>query len=78
MNQIALSDAKINTEYRVVSINAPPKVKRRLLELGFVNCSVKVVNKSSMGGVFLVQIRDYLLAIKKEELNNVWVKLWLI
>ena len=75
MNQIALSDAKINTEYRVVSINATPKVKRRLLELGFVNCGVKVVNKSSLGSVFLVQVRDYLLAIKKEELNNVWVQL---
>ncbi|MBQ8908826.1 MAG: ferrous iron transport protein A [Clostridia bacterium] len=45
---------------------APLKIKRRLLELGFTcGQAVKIIRKSLFGQTYLIEIRGYLLSIRK-------------
>ena len=60
--------------YKIIEIKAPIKIKRRLLELGFVDCNVKILKKSVKNGVFLLEIRGYVLALKRKEVDCVFVK----
>lgn len=63
-----------NITYRICEIVAPIKIKRRLLELGFVNSEVKILKKSVKNGVFLLEIRGYVLALKRKEVACILVK----
>ena len=69
-----LDEAEENTLYHVEQIVAPIATKRRLLDLGFVDCGVKIAKKSLGGGVFLLVLRGYVLALKREEVHAIWVK----
>ncbi len=61
-------------EYEICEIIAQIKIKRRILELGFVNSNVKILKKSAKNGVFLLEIRGYVLALKRKEVACIFVK----
>ena len=70
-----LSDGNIKTKYLVTNINGEVKQIRRLCELGFIiGSEVVIVRKSIFKGVLLVKINNYLLAIKRKQLECVEVK----
>lgn len=69
-----LDSGEEGREYKINSILAPIKIKRRLLELGFVDCNVKILKKSVKNGVFLLEIRNYVLALKKKEVACIFVQ----
>ena len=63
-----LTSLKIGVYARILNIDekATLKVKRRLLELGFTHGQkVRVIRKSILGQTYLVQIRGYLLSMRK-------------
>ena len=68
-----LTQVNLNQKYKVVKIVADLKVKRRLLDYGFVDTCVQVINKSSLNGVYLLQIRDYVLALRESEVKCIEV-----
>lgn len=50
----------------IVSINGNLKIKTRLLELGFTKGTlVRVLNVSSLKNSYLLEIRGYILALRK-------------
>lgn len=69
-----LSECKLNKKYRVVEVNGDLKFKRRLLEFGFVDTEVQVLHTSSLKGVFLVQLRGYVLAIRRAQAQAILVR----
>lgn len=69
-----LDSGEEGKEYLICEIVAPIKIKRRLLELGFVDCGVKILKKSVRNGVFLLEIRGYVLALKRKEVACILVK----
>lgn len=73
-NTFPLDSGEEGKEYIICEIVAPIKIKRRLLELGFVRCSVKILKKSVKNGVFLLEIRGYVLALKRKEVACIFVK----
>ena len=71
---MSLCDGKVNKTYRVVGVNGQGKEARRLLELGIIaGQPIKILNKSSLKKVFLVEIRGYLLSVKASILKLVQV-----
>ena len=71
---MSLCDGKVNKTYRVVSVNGQGKETRRLLELGIIaGQPIKILNKSSLKKVYLVEIRGYLLSVKASILKLVQV-----
>ena len=72
LNKLKVSQVGIIKNY---SSNIETNLKRRLLELGFCDeVKVKVVNKSFLGEVVLIEINGYVLAIRKNILKNIMVK----
>lgn len=63
-----------NRRYKIVKIDASVKVKRRLLDLGFVNTTVIILKKSNFKGVFLLQLRGYVLSLKRKEVSTIMVE----
>lgn len=71
---MSLCDGKVNKTYRVVSVNGQGKETRRLLELGIIaGQPIKILNKSSLKKVYLVEIRGYLLSVRASILKLVQV-----
>ena len=71
---MSLCDGKVNKTYRVVGVNGQCKETRRLLELGIIaGQPIKILNKSSLKKVYLVEIRGYLLSVKASILKLVQV-----
>ena len=71
---MSLCDGKVNKIYRVVGVNGQGKETRRLLELGIIaGQPIKILNKSSLKKVYLVEIRGYLLSVKASILKLVQV-----
>ena len=73
-NFFSLACGKTNIPYKIIYIHSSQKIKRRLLELGFVSTTVVILKKSKSGGVYLLQIRDFVLALKAEEVKNIMVE----
>lgn len=74
-NQTLLSQLNENQQGEIVCINGIMPLKRRLLELGFVKGTiVKVINISPLKNSYLLQIRGYLLALRKSAVNNIVIK----
>ena len=72
-----LAKAKRNKFYVVEKIkdNAPFKIKRRLLELGFTpGVKVKLVRKSLIGQAYLIEIRGFLLSVRKNIASFISIK----
>ncbi len=72
-NLFFLSNGEINVNYTVKDIIGSDKIKRRLLDLGFVNTTVKIIKKSTLKGVFLVELRHFVLALKQKEVQKIVV-----
>ena len=65
---VNLSKCKIGKIYEIENISnlCPMKIKRRLYDLGFLNkTKIKVLKKSLFGGVLLLEMRGYILSLKK-------------
>ncbi len=73
-NFFSLDKGIENKKYRVVDIGGSEKIKRRMLDLGFVDCDVMIIKRSALKGVYLIQIRNFILALKRKEVANVLVK----
>lgn len=55
-------------------VAAPPGVRRRLLELGFVpGTAVRVVGVAPLGDPFEVEVRSCRISIRREELATLYV-----
>lgn len=72
-NFFSLDKGQKNKSYKIIKVTGDDKIKRRLLDLGFVNCNIKILKTSALRQVFLVEIRGFLLAIKRTELSRVLV-----
>ena len=69
-----LSDGCIKKEYIIIKLIGPESVIRRLCELGFISGEkVYLERKSILKGVFLIKIKNYLLAIKRKQLEGIEV-----
>ena len=70
-----LKDAQLNKLYKIKKVaGGDTKVIRRFLELGMLSGQVvKVINKSILKKVYLVEIRGYLLSIKTSLLDFIAV-----
>ncbi len=72
-NLFSLSNGETNVPYKIKKIVGDIKIKRRLLDLGFVDTTVKILKKSTLRGVFLLEIRHFVLALKQNEVQNIMV-----
>ena len=71
-----LSEVSINKTARVVEIVGDVYIKRRLLELGFVSdVKVKILSISPLKNSYLVALRGYVLALRKNSLELVRVEI---
>lgn len=73
-NFFYLDKGLVNKKYHIIKVNGSNKIKRRLLELGFVDTDIMILKKSSLNGVFLLQLRGFVLALKRKEVCNILVK----
>lgn len=71
-----LDKVKKNITYKIVDfLGEADNVKRRLWELGFTRGqSVRVLEKSLLKKVLLVEIRGYVLSVRRATLSCVVVK----
>ncbi len=61
-----LSNLKTGDAGYITKVNGNLKIKNRLLELGFTKGTlVRVLNISSLKQSFLIEIRGYILALRK-------------
>ena len=72
-NFFSLFCAKVGVPYNIKDIKSPIKIKRRLLELGVCNTQVKLLKKGGENGACLLEVRDYVLAVKSSEVKNILV-----
>lgn len=70
----SLCSGREQVAYEIVKIEGVAKVKRRLLDLGFVCTDVMILKKSNFKGVFLLQIRGFVLSLKRKEVSLIFVK----
>ena len=71
---ICLSNAQLNVCYEIEKLLCSGKIETRLYDLGFITGEkIKIVKKSFLGGVYLIEILGGLLAVKKKEINKIWV-----
>ena len=70
------SDCKKNVTYKITKFSCPDaKVERRFLELGLiVGQKVRIISKSVLKKVFLIEIRGYLLSVKSSLLKYIIVE----
>ena len=70
------SNCKKNVAYRIIKLSCPDtKVERRFLELGLIaGQRVRIISKSILKKVFLIEIRGYLLSVKSSLLKCVIVE----
>ncbi len=74
VSPLKLSEMPSNKVCKVVSISAEPRLRRRLLELGFVTgATVQVVNISPMSRAFLLVVQNSLLCIRRDVLEHIEV-----
>lgn len=76
-SMLSLKNAKIGKSYRVLQISeyAVDKIRRRLFDLGFTSGQyVKLVRKSLIGKVFLIEIRGYTLSIRESVAQKIIIE----
>ena len=64
-----LSKSKIGQVVKIKKINenCPIKIKRRLLDLGFIEgINIKLLRKSILSKVLLIEIRGYTLSLQRK------------
>lgn len=69
-----LTDLMVGQTAKILKIEAPIKLKRRLFDLGFVQTTqVKILAKSALKKTYLIYILDGAIAIKEDNLRGVFV-----
>lgn len=71
-----LTKLKIGQAGYIVNITGSSKMKTRLLELGFTKGTlVRIINVSSLKESFLIEVRGYMLALRKNAVSLIEVVL---
>ena len=74
MKKLKLSQLRKNESGIICGVEGDIFIKRRLLELGFVNgTEVKVISVSPLKNTYLLDLQDYVLALRKNSLELVRV-----
>lgn len=74
--QKILSEVKKQVECTVLKISGNLQLKRRLLELGFVKgTSVKIINISPLKNSYLIEVRNYVIAMRKSAVEQICVEI---
>lgn len=67
---INLTKLKIGQAGYITNVGGSSKMKTRLLELGFTKGTlVRVINVSSLKESFLIEVRGYMLALRKNAVS---------
>lgn len=70
-----LSELKIGQRATVLSVDCIPSVNRRLNDMGvFPGVEIKLVRFAPMGDPMQIEIRGYMLALRKNEASNIIVE----
>ena len=70
-----LSELKKNQTAKIEEITCNLKLKRRLYELGIcTNVSVKVLSISPLKNTYILEVKGYALAVRKDILNQIFVR----
>lgn len=73
---LKLSDVKLNQTCKIKSIECDIRLKRRLLELGLCkDTEVKIINISPLKNSYLLELRGYVLAVRKSCALSVMVEM---
>ncbi|MHA1593871.1 MAG: FeoA family protein [Candidatus Baldrarchaeia archaeon] len=73
--EIRLSEAIIGEMYKIVRIEGPRTVRRRIIDMGLVpGTEIKVIGKAPLGDPLNVVARGYNLTIRKSEASLIVVK----
>jgi len=72
---ISLDKLQMNKIAKIDTLKCNSTIKRRLLDLGFVpETNIKPIFKSASGDPTAFEIRGTIIALRKEDACNVWVK----
>lgn len=70
-----LDELEVGRRGRVVAVNGPPELRRRLLEMGFCNAArVQVVRRAPWGDPIEFHLRGYHLSLRGEQARCVQVQ----
>lgn len=70
-----LNDLKIGSQGEILSINCNENIKKRLLDLGFVNGSfIKKVFSSPFKNPSAYYIRGSIISIRNEDAEKIFIK----
>jgi len=70
-----LSQLSRGKQCRIKGLNFPPHIRRKLLELGlFPGQVIEVVQDAPFGGPVKIKVRDYCLALRRSEADNIEVE----
>lgn len=75
MNQvIPLTNLKMNSTAKIDHIDCADHIKRRFLDLGIIpNTPITPILRSIGGDPIAYEVRDTLLAIRKQDAKNIFV-----
>ncbi len=74
METIPLTKLKLNTSGFIKEINCKNNIKRRLLDLGLIpNTKITPIMKSVTGDPMAYEVRNIILAIRKQDAENIIV-----
>ena len=75
MKTIPLTELKLNSTGKIKEINCKSNIKRRLLDLGLVpNTEITPIMESVSGDPMAYEVRNIILAIRKEDADNILVE----
>ncbi len=70
-----LSEVPVGGSGRVVGVDGPPELRRRLLEMGFCNgICVDVIRQAPLGDPIEFRLRGYYLSLRREQARHVEVR----
>ena len=72
---IKLSDLKINEEGKIIKINYPKTLRKRMLDLGIIK-NAKIKKIITKKGISAYQINDIKIALRDEDIKEIKVEKW--
>ena len=76
MQTIPLSNLKLNSTGVIKEINCKSNIKRRLLDLGLIhNTEITPIMESVSGDPMAYEVRNIILAIRKEDADKILVEI---
>jgi Fe2+ transport system protein FeoA len=71
-----LSQLKVGQKAKVLSLNNPQKIKKRLENIGLtVGTSIVFIRKAPFGDPLEIKVRDFYLALRKVDADKIQVEL---